>query len=406
MTKRRLSVYFLLMTVVIDAMGIGIVMPVTPDLIRELLGADLSQAALWGGVLSASFAVMQFLFGAALGNLSDRFGRRPVLLFSLFVIGADYVIMGLTNSIWILLLGRIIGGIASATQATAAAYMADISKPEEKAQNFGLISAAFGVGFVLGPLLGGLLSEFGPRAPFFLAAALAFGNGIFGAFILSETVSEEKKRPLEWRRINPFGALKHVGTLPGVGLLLVMFFFHNFAFMTYPATWAYYTQERYGWTAFDVGVSLMIFGLGVAIVQGGIIRWIIPRLGEWATIRLGLIIGTLAALGVALAPNSVILYSFMPLTTLAMIATPALTAIMSQVVSDDAQGELQGVLTAVGAAASIFSPLVMTWLFSHFTRSEAMLYLPGAPYFGAGLLDVTALVLFLIAWRRHVQRGG
>lgn len=405
MTKTRLSIYFLLITVVIDAMGIGIVMPVTPDLIRELLGADLSEAAWWGGILSASFAIMQFLFGAAIGNLSDRFGRRPVLLISLAVIGVDYIIMGLTHSIWILLLGRIIGGIASATQATAAAYMADISDPKEKAQNFGLISAAFGVGFVLGPLLGGIMSEFGPRAPFFVAAALALGNGVFGAFILSETVTEDKKRPLEWRRINPFGALKHVGSLPGVGLLMVMFFFHNFAFMVYPTTWAYYTQERYAWTAFDVGVSLMVFGLGVAIVQGGLIRLIIPRIGEWATIALGLGIGVLAAIGISLAPNGTVLYSFMPFTTLAMIATPALTAIMSRAVDENAQGELQGVLTAVGAIASVLSPLVMTNLFSYFTASDAPVYLPASPYYAAAALDILALMLFMIAWRNMRARS-
>lgn len=398
--SRKASIYFLLFTVVIDAMGIGIIMPVTPDLIRELLNADLSEAALWGGALSASFAVMQFLFGAAIGNLSDRYGRRPVLLASLLIVGVDYIIMGLTNSIWVLLLGRIIGGIASATQATASAYMADISKPAEKAQNFGLIGAAFGVGFILGPLLGGLLAEFGSRAPFFAAAALALANFLFGAIILDETVTEEMKRKLEWRRINPFGALKHVGSLPGLGPLLVMFFFHQVAFFVYPTVWAYYTQERYDWSAFEVGISLMCFGLGMAIVQGGLIRLVVPRIGEWKTAVMGLIVSVIAFVSFAWAPQGWMVYALIPLTVIGLIAGPAISGIMSQRVSDQAQGELQGVLTAVGAIGSVISPIIMTGLFSYFTSDASSAYLPGAPFLLAALLELMALAFLFYAMRK------
>lgn len=398
--SRKASIYFLLFTVVIDAMGIGIIMPVTPDLIRELLNADLSEAALWGGALSASFAVMQFLFGAAIGNLSDRYGRRPVLLASLLIVGVDYIIMGLTNSIWVLLLGRIIGGIASATQATASAYMADISKPAEKAQNFGLIGAAFGVGFILGPLLGGLLAEFGSRAPFFAAAALALANFLFGAIILDETVTEEMKRKLEWRRINPFGALKHVGSLPGLGPLLVMFFFHQVAFFVYPTVWAYYTQERYDWSAFEVGISLMCFGLGMAIVQGGLIRLVVPRIGEWKTAVMGLIVSVIAFVSFAWAPQGWMVYALIPLTVIGLIAGPAISGIMSQQVSDQAQGELQGVLTAVGAIGSVISPIIMTGLFSYFTSDASSAYLPGAPFLLAALLELMALAFLFYAMRK------
>jgi DHA1 family tetracycline resistance protein-like MFS transporter len=390
----------LLITVVIDAMGIGLIMPVTPDLIRELLDAGLSEAALWGGVLSASFAVMQFLFGAAIGNLSDWYGRRPVLLASLAVMTVDYLIMGVTQSIWILLLGRLIGGVASATQSTAAAYMADISKPEEKAANFGLLGAAFGIGFIIGPMLGGLLGEFGSRTPFFAAAALAFCNLIFGYFILPETVTDRIRRPLEWRRMNPFRALLYVGNLPGVGPLLAMFFFYQLAFFVYPSVWAYYTQEKFGWTPWDVGLSLAAYGVGIAVVQGGLIRVVVPRLGEWRTVAFGMSVSILAFLSFGLINAGWMVFALIPLSSLGMIAQPALQGIMSKAVTDDAQGELQGVLTGVGAIASIIGPLIMTGAFGYFTRASTAIYAPSAPFYLAAVLDGVALVIFIAAWRR------
>ncbi len=397
---RKLAIIFLLITVVIDAMGIGLIMPVMPDLIRELLDTGLSEAALWGGALSASFAVMQFLFGAAIGNLSDRYGRRPVLLASLMVMTVDYIIMGLTHSIWILLLGRIIGGVAAATQSTAAAYMADISKPKEKAANFGLLGAAFGIGFIIGPMLGGLLGEFGSRTPFFAAAALAFCNLIFGYFILPETVTDKIRRPLEWRRMNPFKALRYVGNLPGVGPLLAMFFFYQLAFFVYPSVWAYYTQEKFGWTPWDVGLSLAAYGLGIAIVQGGLIRVVVPRLGEWRTVVFGMTISILAFLSFGFITAGWMIFALIPISSLGMIAQPALQGIMSKAVTDDAQGELQGVLTGVGAIASIIGPLIMTGAFGYFTRASTAIYAPSAPFYLAAVLDCIALMIFIAAWRR------
>ncbi len=391
------------MTVVIDAMGIGLIMPVTPDLIRELLGAELSEAAIWGGVLSSSFAVMQFLFGAAIGNLSDRYGRRPVLLLSLFVMAVDYVIMGLTQSIWVLLLGRLIGGVASATQSTAAAYMADISTPEEKSSNFGLLGAAFGIGFVLGPMMGGLLSEFGSRAPFYAAAVLATANLIFGYFIVPETVTDKIRRPLEWRRMNPFRALQYIGSLPGLGLLLIVYFIHQIAFFVYPTTWAYYTQEKFAWTAWDVGISLSCFGIGMAVVQGGIIRMIVPRLGEWRTMIFGMTIATVSYICFAGAWQGWMVYALMPVTCLGMVNNPALQSVTSKAVSDSEQGELQGVMTGVAAIASIMSPLVMTGLFGYFTAESAPIYLPAAPYYFAGILEAGALAVLVLAYMRHLK---
>lgn len=404
MTPRRLSIYFLLMTVVIDAMGIGIIMPVMPDLIRDLLDTNLSQAAVWGGILSSSFAVMQFLFGAAVGNLSDRYGRRPVLLGSLFVVAVDYVIMGLTNSIWVLLLGRVIGGIASATQSTANAYMADISKPEEKAQNFGLIGAAFGVGFILGPVLGGLLGEFGPRAPFYAAAVLATINLVFGAIILSETVTPDRQRPLQWRRANPFRALKHVGSMPGLGLLLIMLLFHQLAFYIYPSMWSFYLQEKFSWTALQVGWSFAAFGFLMAAVQGGLIRVIIPYLGDRKSVLMGLVVSTIALFAYGFAWNGWIICILIPLSSLGFVMMPALTSIMSRAVSDNMQGELQGVLTSVGAIAAVISPLAMTNVFRYFTAPTAPIYLPSAPFFLAGALEVIALALFIQTFRSLPKR--
>ena len=247
MNKKHATI-FILLTIVIDAIGLGLIMPVLPDLLRELLNKGLAEAALWAGTLSASFAVMQFLCSPTIGGLSDRFGRKPVLLLSLFVVGVDYVIMGFTNSIWILLLGRIIAGIASATQSTASAFMADISDPKEKAQNFGLIGAAFGLGFILGPMLGGFLSEFGSRAPFFAAAILAFANLAFGLIVLSGNLPNKIKRTIDWKRLNPFGALKHVGSVPRGRVLLLIFFVHQLAFFAYPSVWAFYMIEKFDWS--------------------------------------------------------------------------------------------------------------------------------------------------------------
>ncbi|MCP5036057.1 MAG: TCR/Tet family MFS transporter, partial [Rhodobacteraceae bacterium] len=241
---RRLPVIFIFLTVVIDGMGIGVIMPVMPDLIRDVTGGNLANAAKWGGMLAASFAVMQFLFGPMLGNLSDRFGRRPVLLISLFVMSGGYLVMALAGSIWLLMAGRLVGGITSATQSTASAYMADISKPEEKAANFGLIGAGIGLGFVIGPLIGGLLGALGPRAPFYAAAALAMGNFILGALILPETVTDATRRTFSWGRANPFGAFRAIAHLPGLKRLLLLSFTYGVTFAVYPAVWSYFTQAR------------------------------------------------------------------------------------------------------------------------------------------------------------------
>ncbi len=394
--RPRLAILFIMLTLVIDAMGIGIIMPVMPDLIEQVAGTDLSHAAVWGGVMATSFAVMQFLFSPTVGNLSDRFGRRPVLLISLLVVTLDYMVMALAGTIWLLLAARIVGGITSATQSTATAYIADLSAPKDKAKNFGLVSAAFGAGFVLGPLLGGVLATFGPRAPFIAAAFLASANLLFGLFVLPETVPRHQRRPFDWRRANPVGALAHIGRLPGLRGLMAVVFLNQIAFFVYPAIWAYFTQARFGWSPAMVGYSLAAFGISMVAVQGGLIRLILPWLGQERTVMLGFALNILSFVMIALVPNGWIVLALTPVSALGGIANPALQGIMSSRAGADQQGELQGLISSVGALGMILSPLVMTQIFAVFTGAGAPLHLPGAPFLLSALLMLAAGVIFRV----------
>lgn len=393
--QHRLPLIFILITVMLDAMGIGLIMPVMPDLIQELEAGDLAQAAVWGGILTAIFAVMQFLFGPIVGGLSDRFGRRPVLLIALVVMAFDYVLMAVAGTIWLLVIGRIIGGITAATQSTATAYMADISKPEDKSANFGLIGAAFGVGFVLGPMMGGILAEYGTRAPFWAAAILAGANAIFGYFALPETVTDRIRRPFSLRRANPLGAFKHIGQLPGLGRLMGMSFIYGVAFFVYPSIWAYFGKLQFGWGPGMIGLSLGAFGIGIAIVQGVLIRPILARIGERNAVLLGLGVDVVAFIALGFVTNGWIALALTPLTALGSIAGPALQGIMSRTAPDDQQGELQGALTSINAVASIAAPLAMTQVFFYFTHENAPIYLPGAPFILSAILVVGAIGVYL-----------
>lgn len=393
----KLPVVFILFTVLLDAMGIGLIIPVMPDLIREVNGGTLATAAIWGGVLSTSFAVMQFLFGPVLGGLSDRYGRRPVLLISLVVMSLDYLVMAVAGSIWLLLIGRIVGGITAATQSTANAYMADISAPKDKAANFGLIGAAFGLGFVLGPLIGGLLAEFGTRAPFYAAALLAALNAILGWIVLSETVTDRIRRAFSWRRANPLGTLRALRALPQVGALLGVYFIHQVAFIVYPAIWSYFGVERFGWSPAMIGLSLALFGIMLAIIQGVMIRPILRLLGERGTVIYGHGFDIAAFLALAFVTSGTWALILTPLAACAAVITPALQGIMSKAVGDDQQGELQGALTSVAALAMIGSPMVMTSIFAAFTADTAPVYLPGAPFILSAALIALGLWVFVRA---------
>ena len=393
--NKRLATTFILISVMLDSMGIGLIMPVMPDLIQEVEGQGIGAAAVWGGILATIFAAMQFLFGPTVGNLSDRYGRRPVLIISLVIMAFDYVLMALAHTIWLLIIGRIIGGITAATQSTSAAYMADISEPHEKAGNFGLIGAAFGMGFVLGPLLGGVLAEFGTRAPFWAAALLAAANAVFGYYDLPETVTDKIRRPFEWRRANPLGAFRNIGALPGLKRLMLITFVYTIAFFVYPGVWAYFGAERFGWGPGMIGLSLGVFGIGIALVQGLLIKPVINRIGERRAVILGLSIDVLAFVALGFITNGLVALALTPLTALGSIAGPALQGIMSRTASDDQQGELQGTVTSINAVATIVAPLMVTQTFWYFTTDSAPLYLPGAPFLLSAVLTSGCICVFV-----------
>ncbi len=381
----------------IDAMGIGLIMPIMPLLIVEVQGGSLASAAIWGGILSTAFAAMQFLFGPVLGNLSDAYGRRVVLLVSVLMMALDYVVMAIAGSIWLLLAGRILGGVTAATHSTAAAFIADVSKPHEKAANFGLLGAAFGVGFVLGPLMGGLLGEYGTRAPFWAAAGLSVLNFCLGLLVMPETVSKGNRRPFQWRRARPDSALRAIAGLPGIRPLLWVYFLYSVSIYVYPAIWSYFTVERFGWSTQMIGLSLAVYGLGMAAVQGGLIRPATRHLGERRTILLGMVFEIVSFLLLGFLTNGTIALMLIPITALGAVVTPALQAQMSRATPDSQQGELQGVLAALHALSMILSPLGMTGVFAQFARADAAIYLPGAPFLLAMCLMLAGFALFLQA---------
>ncbi|MGB1234243.1 MAG: MFS transporter [Planktomarina sp.] len=394
--NRRLAFTFIIVTLIIDAMGIGLILPVMPDLLQHVNGGDLGNAALWGGVLTTMFAAIQFLVGPTLGSLSDQYGRRPILIFSTAVIAVDYLIMGLANSIWLLLLLRVIAGIASATQSTATAFIADVSTPEEKAANFGILGAAFGIGFILGPLIGGLLGGyFDFRAPFFAAAALAGMNLMLGIFVLPETVTGKIRRKFDWRRANPVGALMQIKKLAGLGRLLLLFFLYDFAFFAYPAIWAYFTKERFDWSPEMIGYSLAGFGISIAFVQGYLIRKIIPAFGERKVLIFGLFFSLIMFTLLAFVTSGPLVMVLTPIAAMGAMVVPTLQGLISKMARDDQQGEVQGIVSSIRSLAVLMAPLVMTYVFFAATRPDGPVYQPGAPFMVSMLFVVLCLILFL-----------
>lgn len=394
---RRLPILFVLLTTTLDAIGIGLIFPVMPELLREVADVGLSRAAVLGGLLISAFAAMQFVFGPVVGNLSDAWGRRPVLLVSLAVMAPDYVVMALAQSFWLLMAGRILGGIVASTHATTTACMADLSKPAEKAANFGLISACFGIGFVIGPVIGGLLGDFGTRAPFWAAAGLAAANFAFGLAVMPETLDPTHRRAFSWARANPFGAFRSLGRLPGLGPLLAVFLLYHVATQVYPVIWAYFTAERFGWDTRLVGLSLTVYGIALVIVQAWLIRVILRRLGEWMTVLAGFAWDVWAYAALAVIGSGFWAMILTPITAVGGITLPALQGVLSQAVPDDAQGELQGVLGSLMAVAMIVSPILFSGVFTLFTGPDAPVYLPGAPFALSILLVAPGIAIFLRA---------
>lgn len=415
----KLAIVFVLLTVMINSIGFGIMIPVLPDLLKELTGLPNNEAVVYGMWLTFVFALFQFICMPIVGGLSDRFGRRPVMLASLFGLSLDYFIMGFAPTIAFLFLGRIIAGAFAATFSTANAYIADISPPETRAQNFGLIGAAFGVGFMLGPVIGGLLGEFGPRVPFIAAGIIGLINVVFGFLCLPETLAAEKRRAFSWARSNPFGSLKSLGRIKGVKSLIFILFLLAAAHTVYPTTYAFSTIEGLGWTSGDVGWSLGAFGIASIIVQGGLIRLIIPKVGLFWAGMTGIISAVIAYTMMGSANAGWVIYAAGPFTAFAGLYGPALNNMMSSRVSESEQGELQGAIGAAQGLALMIGPFLMSGAFyyfgdldyktaeglfifpeniarmgGHLFGGEAIPYLPGAPFLAAALLTLIALVIY------------
>lgn len=405
----RLALAFIFITMFLDTMGLGIIIPVAPRLIAELSGhpgtgaVSMSAAAWWGGWFATSYSAMLFLFSPLIGNLSDRFGRRPVLIVSLLALGIDYLITGLAPTIWWLFVGRILSGIAGASYTTANAYIADVSPPEKRAANFGLVGAAFGIGFVVGPALGGLLGEYGTRLPFFVAAGLSVANALFGLFVLKESLPPERRRKFELWRANPLGALlairRHSTVLGFVGIFVLMRLAHD----ANPVIWSYYVYLKFHWTPHDVGLSLAFLGLVMAAVFGFLTRILIPRMGEGRAAYIGLMSGAIGFAGYAFATQGWMMYPWMLVWSFMGLAMPAINGIISKQIPANEQGEVQGALASVGGVTSIVAPIVLTNIFAYFTAKTAPVFFPGAAFLTAGaMLAVAALLLSRM--RHHFVR--
>lgn len=396
-TAGKGAVLFIFATVLVDTIGFGIILPVLPALIMELTGEGLSRASIYGGWLWFIYAVMQFFCAPILGNLSDRFGRRPVILFALLALGLDYLIMGLAPTIVWLFVGRTVAGMAGASFTPAYAYLADVSPPEKRTQNFGLVGAAFGVGFIVGPAIGGLLGEIGPRAPFFAAAGLALLNVTFGWFILPESLAPESRRPFDLKRANPLGTLMQMRKYPSVIGLAAALFLWQLGHQVLPSTWSFYTMLKFHWSEAAVGASLAFVGAIMAISTGGLTRVIVPRLGERRAALAGLLSGAAAYLGYALATRGWMMYAWLLTWLFAGLVHPSMMAIMSRQIPADAQGELQGGVASLYSISTIAGPPLMTQIFGYFSADQAPLRLPGAAFICAALLALGGALLFLRA---------
>jgi DHA1 family tetracycline resistance protein-like MFS transporter len=360
---------------------------VVPKLIEDLLHtSNISKVALFGGLLTFSYAIMQFLFAPVLGNLSDKYGRRPILLFSLLGFGLDYILLAFAPSIGWLFVGRIIAGITGASMTTASAYIADISTPETRAQNFGMIGAAFGLGFIVGPMIGGLLGEMGPRIPFLVAAGLALLNAAYGYFVLPESLDVSNRRAFDWKRANPISSLKNLSRFPAVAGLIVSFFLIYVASHAVQSNWSYFNIEKFKWSPKMIGISLAVVGVLVSLVQGVLVRFVNPKIGNERSVYVGLGLYTIGLILFGLASQSWMMFVFLIPYCLGGISGPGLQAIISGTVPANEQGELQGSLTSIISITSIVGPLVMSNLFAFFTGPIAPFYFPGAPFMLAALL--------------------
>jgi DHA1 family tetracycline resistance protein-like MFS transporter len=400
-TTKKAAIGFIFVTLLIDVMGFGLIIPVLPDLIAQLKGIPINKASTYGAILLSVFAITQFLFSPVIGNLSDRYGRRPVLLLSLFGFGIDYIILALAPAYGWLFIGRVIAGITGASFTTATAYIADVSTDETtRAKNFGMIGAAFGLGFVLGPALGGLLAGWGLRAPFYAAAALCLLNCVYGYFLLPESLSKENQRPFDWRRANPLGSLRFLTRHPEIGGLAISFFLIYLAAQAVQGNWNYFTIYRFGWSAKTVGLSLAMVGVLVGGVQAGLTRVIIPKIGNVRSIYLGLLLYTLGLTLFAFATQGWMMFIFLIPYCLGGICGPSLQSVISGHVPRNQQGELQGALTSLMSLTTIVGPLIMNGTFAYFTSDKAPFHFPGMHF----LLGAFCMLLSVVIASRVLGR--
>jgi DHA1 family tetracycline resistance protein-like MFS transporter len=392
-TRGKAAMGFIFITLLIDVIGFGIIIPVMPKLISQLIHGSISDASRYGGWLLFAYATMQFIFSPVLGNLSDQYGRRPVLLFSLFGFGIDYLFLAFAPTVGWLFIGRLFAGITGASFTTASAYIADVSTPEKRAQNFGLLGVAFGLGFIIGPVIGGKLAHINLRAPFIAAAILCLLNWLYGFFILPESLPKENRRKFDWKRANPVGSLMHLNKYPVIAGLIISITLLYLAAHAVQTTWSYYTIEKFKWNEDMVGNSLGVVGFCVMLVQGLLIRAVIPKIGQEKSVYIGLILYAVGFVLFAYASQSWMMFAFTAVYCLGGIAGPALQGIISTHVPANEQGELQGALTSLMSATSIIGPLLMTYTFSYFTTQSSKIYFPGAPFLLGSVFTCISAIL-------------
>ncbi|MEQ8557350.1 MAG: TCR/Tet family MFS transporter [Henriciella sp.] len=392
---------FVIVCVAMDMIGFGIIIPVMPSLLEELTGNPAEETIVIAGYLMATYGLLNFVAMPTIGNLSDRFGRRPVLLVSIATLGIDFIIMGLADSVWLLFVGRALTGISSATFSTANAYIADVTEPEERGKAFGMIGAAFGIGFILGPALGGFLGSIDTRLPFFGAAALSILNFLYGAFVLPESLRKEDRRAFNITRANPFGAVKHFSRLPKVAWFIVAFGIFQFAHSVFPSTWNFYADIRYNWSEAQIGLSLAAVGLGSALTQVLLIGPSIKRFGPVRTALGGIVITVFSLTLFSLAVSGWMIYAIIPLSALGGVFGPSLNQVMSGLTPRNAQGELQGATASLNAFSIIFAPLLMTQTLHAFSAADAPVYFPGAAFLLAAILTGLSLIPFFLGIRAN-----
>lgn len=406
MRSRQPALRFIFLTLFLDILGIGLIIPILPKLVESFFPSNVPAAASLFGLLAAIYSLMQFIFAPVLGSLSDQVGRRPVILISLLGTGLDYLLLALAPSLGWFFVGRVIAGVTSANISAATAYIADISPPEKRAANFGIVGAAFGLGFIAGPALGGLLGDRDLRLPFFVASGLSLANWLYGFFVLPESLAPENRRAFTWGRSNPIGSLMALRRFPIVQGMSVCAFLLNLSQYSLHATWVLYTSHRYHWTTAQVGGSLAVVGLMAAIVQGGLARRLIPMWGEVRSLTIGLILGAISMFGYCFATEGWMIYVILVVGSLGGIAGPASQGIVSRNVPANEQGAVQGALAGLGSVAGFIAPIMATSLFGFFIGDRAPIYLPGASFCVGGILILVALATALRTLAKHPQPAG